>query len=125
MFKLLISALVLLTPTALAQNNCFRLTNTAACGPFEGMLVEATGLFSNVTSFDAYITAHINTDASYISAFRRRFNCPNYDGKGQRYYISHYCGLFVDTAKGVCNSNNTQIQVCPSVSNAAISSIEA
>lgn len=114
------------TPQPASSNPaCFPLTGTTMCGPYAAMQVlPLQDVFTDVTSFDAFINTVKDSNASYIADFKTRYACPGFQGLGQRFHMSTYCGLFVNAAtSNGCNNKAEDVQICPASIASAIQSL--
>ncbi|KAJ3067858.1 hypothetical protein HK102_007322 [Quaeritorhiza haematococci] len=118
--------------TVEAQNvQCFPLTGTTVCGPWDGYEIQVAtdGSFTNVASFDTFMRQYFDNNTAYIQDVRSRFDCPTYNGEGQQYHMTQYCALFVDTStyRGCnaarANGPDAPPKLCERVSEAALGAL--
>lgn len=83
--------IALLTATSMTDAlTCFPLTGSLSCAPFNQMLIQPlAGAFTDVKSFDVYMTSMLDNNSSYISDYQQRYGCPGYKGQGQRFHMVH------------------------------------
>ncbi|TPX48105.1 hypothetical protein SeMB42_g01668 [Synchytrium endobioticum] len=75
---------------------CMPLQGSRACSAFNKDLVMVFPPdYSDVPSFDKYIAQRFDNDTTYISSFQTAYDCPNYNGAGQRYHVSMFCSLLI------------------------------
>lgn len=115
------------TSSSSSSPACFPLTGSTTCQPFAGMQVQPLkDVFTDVASFDAFMITVKDKNDSYIADFKTRYSCPGYEGQGQRFHLSAYCGLFVNAAtSNGCNNKAEDVQICQSTMASAISSLTA
>lgn len=102
----MISAQLLLLISTFAStitSQCFQLKGTQACVGFEDSYVAISSEFTNVTSFDAYVSRKNDTNPQYIAQFQNAFACPRYTGYGQRHHQATFCALLVEGSVSKCN----------------------
>ncbi|RKO98590.1 hypothetical protein CXG81DRAFT_21207 [Caulochytrium protostelioides] len=92
-----------LSPASSGSGQCLTLTNSKACGPWNGQKIFVAPnnpAFASQEAFDAWIINSLyNNQKSYIESFASAYTCPQYDGSGQRYHISFYCQLLITTSQ--------------------------
>ncbi|KAI9100384.1 hypothetical protein DFS34DRAFT_702535 [Phlyctochytrium arcticum] len=111
-------ALPLVSAQQPAPAGCFKLTGTQKCKGLEEFSVLSNPDFSDVASFDKYLNGQSATNTSYVDAFRKDFDCPTWDGLGERWHQSTLCYYLVQlsgcpdskapTFKPLCKSQCTQ-----------------
>ncbi|TPX33194.1 hypothetical protein SmJEL517_g03874 [Synchytrium microbalum] len=117
----IITLLLLIIPTAIAQN-CFQLTGSTTCSQFSNDFIAPAAGYTDVNSFDAYMRGRFDNNSIYSQSFAASYGCPNYNGTGQRYHISTFCALLVSQSATAGCTPPTKM-LCSATCSAAISSL--
>ncbi|KAI8915338.1 hypothetical protein DFJ77DRAFT_424094, partial [Powellomyces hirtus] len=64
------------------------------------------GVYTNLPTFEAYITRQYDNSTTYLKQFQDFYGCPGYPGGQIRYHVSFLCGMILDvsTVVGGCNT---------------------
>ncbi|KAJ3332532.1 hypothetical protein HDU76_013908 [Blyttiomyces sp. JEL0837] len=84
-----------LAATTNVPANCFTVKNTGIMFDFEGYALLKDTAFNDTAGLDVFLMQHMDTNMDYKTGFRQFFNCPNWDGRMQRYHMTYYQGLLV------------------------------
>ncbi|KAI8817187.1 uncharacterized protein EV422DRAFT_542786 [Fimicolochytrium jonesii] len=87
-----------------ASNSCIVLTNTKTCAAQEGQPVLTGAYYNSTETFDDFINQSFDDNPAYVQGFKSGFDCPNYDGSGQRYHLTFYCAWLVRASAASCKS---------------------
>ncbi|KAI8803587.1 hypothetical protein BJ742DRAFT_490667 [Cladochytrium replicatum] len=89
---LAVAALATLT---VAQDQCFPLTGTTTCPELATFSVKKVADFTDVATFDTYVTSQFNNNTAYVQSVKDFYKCSGWDGSGQRYHVSSLCYYLV------------------------------
>ncbi|KAJ3096188.1 hypothetical protein HK100_005629, partial [Physocladia obscura] len=76
--------------------------------------------FSNITTFDKYMSSWFDTGSDFASEMANAFGCSNWTGSGFQYHISAYCGVwaYLGSAKGCATSTPSPLSpICTTTIN--------
>ncbi|TPX58970.1 hypothetical protein PhCBS80983_g02816 [Powellomyces hirtus] len=91
-------------PAAPAAAGCFSLAGSKVCSPWQ--VAVNPGVYTNLATFEAYITRQYDNSTTYLKQFQDFYGCPGYPGGQIRYHVSFLCGMILDvsTVVGGCNT---------------------
>jgi hypothetical protein len=133
-YVLILSGLFLQVSHVSAQAQCFSLSTSKVCSAFKGEFkytdrldgqVINTDAFSTVEMFDSYLMMHYDNQADYIKHFQSYYECPGYNGTGQRYHISTLCAMFVDSSAAQGCTGKSNYSMCSSAMSASQTALKA
>ncbi|TPX42839.1 hypothetical protein SeLEV6574_g05379 [Synchytrium endobioticum] len=83
--------------------------------------------YHDIATFDGWVRQRYDNTAAYIASFKDSYDCPQYNGTGQRYHISTFCSLVVRRSAALgCTGTPAVIpqQLCPNSCHAALTSLQ-
>jgi hypothetical protein len=114
-----------LATTAVNAQSCMPITSSTVCGPFSAFGVSSSHA-ADLAAFDVLAKNQGTSTADYVSFFKRTYNCPGFEGRGQSFGSGMFCGLAVDTAwaKKTCTQADP-IMLCPDSVQRAVDTLQA
>ncbi|KAI9312785.1 hypothetical protein DFJ73DRAFT_936063 [Zopfochytrium polystomum] len=103
---------------AVSPANCFTIANSLFMPDFNGYSILAGTQVFDTASLDAFLSARLDNNPSYLEGFRSTYDCATWDGTTQRFHYTFYQALLVTYAqnqgKSSCPPPVPNIQVCKS-----------
>ncbi|KAI8851777.1 hypothetical protein BC829DRAFT_386004 [Chytridium lagenaria] len=108
---------------------CFTLTGSTQMPDFNGAaILSSPNTFNDTTSLDTYLTQNLDSNTAYQNSFKDFFDCPNWNGTGQRFHMTYFQGLiafFSTQSATACQPTNVVRNICQDSCDIARTSLSA